>query len=67
MHLAELLATAGNLPYEHPEHTAAPRPAQPRPAAKAAALAGVAVTLAGAAAALWRLGARGRVGPRAGK
>jgi len=64
MHLAELLATAGNLSYEHPEQTAAPRPAPPRPAAKAAALAGLAVTLAGAAAALW---ARARVGPPAGR
>jgi FAD/FMN-containing dehydrogenase/Fe-S oxidoreductase len=30
MHLAELLATAGNLDYHHPERTAAPRPAPPR-------------------------------------
>jgi len=60
----QLLATAGNLSYEHPEQPAAPRPAPPRPAAKAAALAGLAVTLAGAAAALW---ARARVGPPAGR
>jgi hypothetical protein len=53
MHLAELLATAGNLGYQQPERNAAPRPAPPRPAAKAAALAGAA-TLAVAAAALLR-------------
>jgi FAD/FMN-containing dehydrogenase/Fe-S oxidoreductase len=54
MHLAELLATAGNLGYQRPERTAAPRPAAPRPAAKAAALAGAASVLAAGAAALLR-------------
>jgi hypothetical protein len=51
MHLAELLATAGNLGYQRPERTAAPRPAPPRPAAKAAALAGAAAVLAATATA----------------
>jgi hypothetical protein len=57
MHLAELLATAGNLGYQRPERTAAPWPAPPRPAAKAAALAAAAVlaaTVAAGAAALLR-------------
>jgi hypothetical protein len=31
MHLAELLATAGGLDHDHPERTAAPRPAPPTP------------------------------------
>jgi Fe-S oxidoreductase len=49
MHLAELLATAGNLDYHHPERTAAPRPAPPHPAVKAAALAGIGTALTAAA------------------
>jgi FAD/FMN-containing dehydrogenase/Fe-S oxidoreductase len=53
MHLAELLATAGNLGYDRPEGAAAPRPAAPGAAAKvialtAAAAATVAVAAAGA-------------------
>ncbi len=55
MHLAELLATAGTLDYERPERSAAPRPAPPRTAAKAAALVGVATALAAAATAAWTL------------
>jgi FAD/FMN-containing dehydrogenase/Fe-S oxidoreductase len=58
MHLAELLATAGNLSYSRPEQAAAPRPVPPRPAAKAVALAGAAGaagTLAAAAVTLWNL------------
>jgi FAD/FMN-containing dehydrogenase/Fe-S oxidoreductase len=39
IHLAELLATTGNLPYTRPEEKAAPRPAEPSAGAKAAALA----------------------------
>ena len=60
MHLAELLATAGALDYERPEAAAAPRPADPSPAARAAVLAGAA-SLAGAcaAAAIWALTRRG--------
>jgi hypothetical protein len=57
MHLAELLATAGNLGYHYPEESAAPRPARPRGAARAAVLAGAAAALAGtmaAGAAGWR-------------
>jgi Fe-S oxidoreductase len=50
MHLAELLATAGNLSYDRPERTAAPRQAAPGNAAKAA-LAAVTVATAAAAAA----------------
>ena len=50
MHLAELLATAGGLDHDHPERTAAPRPAPPTRTARAAALAGTAAALAGAAA-----------------
>ena len=50
MHLAELLATAGGLDHDHPERTAAPRPARPPRTARAAALAGTAAALAGAAA-----------------
>ena len=46
MHLAELLATAGNLGYERPEETAAPRPAPPSAAARAATLAPVAAAVA---------------------
>ena len=34
MHLAELLATAGNLSYDRPEQAAAPRPAPPGPASE---------------------------------
>jgi FAD/FMN-containing dehydrogenase/Fe-S oxidoreductase len=60
MHLAELLATAGALDYERPEEAAAPRPAGPRPAAKAATLAGAAsIVSVGAAAAVWALTRRG--------
>jgi len=50
MHLAELLATAGGLDHNHPERTAARRPAPPPRTARAAALAGTAAALAGAAA-----------------
>jgi FAD/FMN-containing dehydrogenase/Fe-S oxidoreductase len=46
MHLAELLATAGNLGYERPEETAAPRPAPPGAAARAVALAPIAAAVA---------------------
>jgi FAD/FMN-containing dehydrogenase/Fe-S oxidoreductase len=56
MHLAELLATAGNLGYDRPEQTAAPRPAPPRAPAKAAALAAAATTAAAGAAAAAFLG-----------
>jgi len=55
MHLAELLAAAGNLSPERPEQIAAPRPVPPRQGGKAAALAGVGAVLAGAAATLWAL------------
>jgi FAD/FMN-containing dehydrogenase/Fe-S oxidoreductase len=55
MHLAELLATAGNLDYHHPERTAAPRPAPPHPAVKAAALAGIGTALTSAAVTAWNL------------
>jgi FAD/FMN-containing dehydrogenase/Fe-S oxidoreductase len=60
MHLAELLATVGALDYEHPEAAAAPRPANPSRAVRAATLAGAA-SLAGvaAAAAVWALTRRG--------
>jgi FAD/FMN-containing dehydrogenase/Fe-S oxidoreductase len=57
MHLAELLATMGNLPYTRPEEEAAPRPAEPSTVAKAAALAiaGAGAGIAGVAtAALWK-------------
>jgi FAD/FMN-containing dehydrogenase/Fe-S oxidoreductase len=47
MHLAELLAAAGDLSYTSPERSAAPRPAPPRAPAKAASLA---LAAAGAAA-----------------
>jgi hypothetical protein len=40
MHLAELLATAGALDHAQPERAAAPRPASPSGAAKAAAAGG---------------------------
>jgi hypothetical protein len=55
MHLAELLATAGNLGYDRPEQAAAPRPA-PSDAAKrtAAVLAAAAALTIAAAAALLR-------------
>jgi hypothetical protein len=46
MHLAELLATAGNLGYERPEETAAPRPAPPSAAARAATRVPVAAAVA---------------------
>jgi FAD/FMN-containing dehydrogenase/Fe-S oxidoreductase len=61
MHLAELLATMGNLPYQRPEEKAAPRPAAPSAGAKAAALAAAGVGVAGAvgaAAAVLRKTAR---------
>jgi hypothetical protein len=51
MHLAELLATAGNLGYDRPERDAAPRQPEPVPAARTAVLAGTATVLAAAAAA----------------
>jgi hypothetical protein len=52
MHLAELLATASELPASHPELRAAVRPAPPGRAARLAATAGtVAVAVAAAAAA----------------
>ena len=53
-------ATAGALDYERPEAAAAPRPADPSPAARAAVLAGAA-SLAGACAAtaIWALTRRG--------
>jgi Fe-S oxidoreductase len=56
MHLAELLATVGNLGYDRPEQAAAPRPAPPGTAAKAATVLGAATAaaLATAAAALLR-------------
>jgi FAD/FMN-containing dehydrogenase/Fe-S oxidoreductase len=61
MHLAELLATEGSLDYSHPERTAAARPASPPVAARATALAGAAVGVAGAAgAALWAFTRRRR-------
>jgi hypothetical protein len=60
MHLAELLATAGALDYERPEAAAAPRPANPSPATRAAILAAAAsLAGAGAAAAVWALTRRG--------
>jgi Fe-S oxidoreductase len=56
MHLAELLATAGDLGYDRPERAAAPRPAPPSARAKTAALAVPAAALAAAAAtAVWSL------------
>ncbi|MGH3297907.1 MAG: (Fe-S)-binding protein, partial [Trebonia sp.] len=58
MHLAELLATAGNLGYDRPEETAAPRQAPPRPQATAATLAAMATTGAAAAAAAALIGRR---------
>ena len=64
MHLAELLATAGNLGYDRPERDAAPRQPEPGQAARAAALAGTAAALAatagGAAAVIARLRRRAR-------
>jgi FAD/FMN-containing dehydrogenase/Fe-S oxidoreductase len=54
MHLAELLATAGNLAYDRPEQAAAPRQPEPTGAAKAAVLA---VAAAAAAAAVTGAGA----------
>jgi len=53
MHLAELLASAGNLGYDRPEQAAAPRPAPPGVPARAVVLAAGAAALAatGAAAA----------------
>ncbi|HEY8046264.1 MAG TPA: FAD-binding and (Fe-S)-binding domain-containing protein [Streptosporangiaceae bacterium] len=53
MHLAELLAAAGDLPAERPETTAAPRPAAPSRAATIIATAGIlTAAAAGAVAAL---------------
>jgi len=46
MHLAELLATAGNLGYDRPEETAAPRPAPPGAASRAVILTAVAAAVA---------------------
>jgi len=51
MHLAELLATAGNLDYDRPERSAAPRPAAPGLVARAAALAGAGAAATAVAAA----------------
>jgi hypothetical protein len=51
MHLAELLATAGNLGYDRPERAAAPRPVPAATAAKAAAVLGTAAAALTAAAA----------------
>jgi Fe-S oxidoreductase/FAD/FMN-containing dehydrogenase len=59
MHLAELLATMGNLPYARPEEKAAPRPAAPSARAKAAALAAAGVGVAGIAAAVAAAGTAG--------
>jgi FAD/FMN-containing dehydrogenase/Fe-S oxidoreductase len=52
MHLAELFATMGNMPPEHPEEEAAPRPAEPSTAAKAVALTAAGLGAAGIAVAL---------------
>ncbi len=52
MHLAELLAAAGELPASYPEHRAAARPAPPGRAARAAAVAGAMAAVAAAAAAV---------------
>jgi hypothetical protein len=57
MHLAELLATMGNLPYVRPEEKAAPRMAEPSAGAKAAALALTGVGVAGVASAVGAAGA----------
>ena len=55
MHLAELLATAGNLGYDRPEQAAAPRPALPGATKRTAAvLAATAVLTTAAAGALLR-------------
>jgi FAD/FMN-containing dehydrogenase/Fe-S oxidoreductase len=51
MHLAELLAAAGDLDPGHPERRAAPRPARPPAAARLAVLAATAAAAAAAAAA----------------
>jgi hypothetical protein len=58
MHLAELLATAGNLGYDRPERAAAPRPVPPGTAAKAAAVLGAAAAALMTAAAGALLGRR---------
>jgi hypothetical protein len=58
MHLAELLATAGNLGYDRPEQAAAARPAPPGTAVKAAAVIGAATAALTAAAAGALLGRR---------
>jgi Fe-S oxidoreductase len=63
MHLAELLATAGNLGYDRPERAAAPRPAPPDEAKRTAAVLAAAsvLSLAAAGALLrWRLARRSR-------
>jgi Fe-S oxidoreductase len=54
MHLAELLATAGNLGYDRPEQAAAPRPALPGSAKRAAAVLAAALLATAAAGALLR-------------
>ncbi len=58
MHLAEFLASAGNLGYDRPEEAAAPRQAPPGGAAKAAALAATATAATAAATAAAVLGRR---------
>ena len=50
MHLAELLAAAGNLAYDRPEQAAAPRPALPGAAKRTAAVLAAAAMLTTAAA-----------------
>jgi Fe-S oxidoreductase len=63
MHLAELLATAGNLSYDRPEQDAAPRPAPPGAAKRTVALLAAAAVLTTAAAGAllrWRLTRRSR-------
>jgi hypothetical protein len=50
MHLAELLASASQLPHEHPERQAAARPAPPTRTAKIATVGAMAVGAAAAAA-----------------
>jgi len=57
MHLAELLATMGDLPYVRPEEKVAPRMAGPSAGAKAAALALTGVGVAGVVAAVGAAGA----------
>ncbi len=58
MHLAEFLASAGNLGYDRPEGATAPRQAPPRGPAKAAVLAATAAAATAAATAAAVLGRR---------